>query len=76
MSYSSPPLPLGLETQNLIYFAPLLHQAMNLTRSIAVVVGWFIVSLRPSTDLLYKHLKKLNSADRWKTSRIETVKMA
>ena len=55
----------------------MLHlQAMNLTRSIAVVVGWFIVSLRPSTDLLYKHLARLNSADRWRTSRIETVKMA
>ena len=49
---------------------------MSLTRSITVVVGWFIVSLRPSTDLLYKHLKRLNTADRWKTSRIETVKMA
>jgi len=51
-------------------------KAMNLARSIAVVLGWFVVSLRPSTDLLYKHLKRLNSADRWKNSRIETVKMA
>ena len=49
---------------------------MNLTRSIAVVVGWFIVSLRPSTDLLYKHLRRLNTADRWRAGRIETVKMA
>ena len=53
-------------------------QAMNLARSIAVVLGWFLVSLRPSTDLLYKHLKKLNSSDRMKHagSRIEIVKMA
>ena len=49
---------------------------MNLTRSIAVVLGWLIVSLRPSTDLLYKHLKRLNTADRWRNTRIETVKMA
>ena len=52
------------------------YKAMNLARSIAVVLGWFIVSLRPSTDLLYKHLKRLNNFDKWKNNRIETVKMA
>ena len=70
------PCPPLLPGQSVILSFILLPQAMNLTRSIAVVVGWFIVSLRPSTDLLYKHLKRLNTADRWKTSRIETVKMA
>ena len=51
---------------------------MNLARSISVVLGWFLVSLRPSTDLLYKHLKKLNTSDRMKQARnrIEIVKMA
>jgi hypothetical protein len=32
-------------------------QAMNLARGLAVVLGWLIVSLRPGTDLLYKHLR-------------------
>ena len=49
---------------------------MNLARSISVVFGWFIISIRPSTDLLYKHLKRLNSSDKIKANKIETVKMA
>ena len=32
-------------------------QAMNLARGLAVLLGWMVVSLRPSTDLLYKHLR-------------------
>ena len=36
-------------------------QALNLCRSIAVILGWFIVSLRPNTDLLIKNLKRLSS---------------
>ena len=51
---------------------------MNLARSVSVVVGWVLVSVRPSTDLLYKHLKRLSShykQDR-RHNKIETVKMA
>ena len=33
---------------------------LNLTRSIAVIIGWFIISLRPNTDLLGKHLTLLH----------------
>lgn len=36
-------------------------KALNLCRSIAVILGWFIVSLRPNTDLLYKNLKRLST---------------
>ena len=57
---------------------PFVPQAMNLARSVSVVVGWLLVSLRPSTDLLYKHLKRLSShykQDR-RHNKIETVKMA
>ena len=49
---------------------------MNLARSLAVVLGWFIVSLRPSTDMLYKNLKSLNNAGEQKNNKIETVRMA
>ena len=53
------------------------HQAMNLARSIAVVLGWFLISLRPSTDLMYKHLKRLGSHDKSaRGNKIEIVKMA
>ena len=38
-------------------------KALNLCRSISVILGWFIVSLRPSTDLLHKNLKRLSSYD-------------
>ena len=34
---------------------------LNLCRSIAVIFGWMIVSLRPNTDLLYKNLEKLSN---------------
>ena len=34
---------------------------LNLCRSIAVIFGWLIVSLRPNTDLLYKNLEKLSN---------------
>ena len=52
-------------------------QAMNLARSIAVVLGWFLISLRPSTDLLHKHLKRLGSHDKQtRGNKIEIVKMA
>ncbi len=34
-------------------------RALNLVRSVGVVLGWMLVSLRPTTDLLHKHLKKL-----------------
>ena len=55
----------------------LLCQAMNLARSITVVLGWFLISLRPSTDLLYKHLKRLGSNDKsTRGNKIEIVKMA
>ena len=33
---------------------------LNLTRSIAVIIGWFIIALRPNTDLLVKHLAFLH----------------
>ena len=49
---------------------------LSLARSLAVVVGWFIVSLRPSTDLLAKNLKKLDNSDKHKNNKIETVRMA
>ena len=50
---------------------------MNLARSVAVVVGWFLISLRPSTDLLHKHLKRLGSHDKQtRGNKIEIVKMA
>jgi len=39
-------------------------KAMNLCRCVAAVLGWFIISLRPSTDLLYKHLKSLQTRGR------------
>ena len=52
-------------------------QAMNLARSIAVVLGWFLISLRPSTDLLHKHLKRLGSHNKQtRGNKIEIVKMA
>ena len=35
-------------------------KALNLCRSIGVILGWFLISMRPNTDLLYKHLKKLS----------------
>ncbi len=34
-------------------------RSLNLCRSMGVILGWLLVSLRPSTDLLHKHLKKL-----------------
>ena len=34
-------------------------KTLNLCRCLGVILGWLIVSLRPSTDLLYKHLGKL-----------------
>ncbi len=34
-------------------------RSLNLCRSVGVILGWLLVSLRPSTDLLHKHLKKL-----------------
>ena len=49
---------------------------MNLARSISVVLGWFLVSLRPSTDLLYKHLRALGPRDKQARTKIEIVKMA
>ena len=51
-------------------------QALSLARSLAVVLGWFIVSLRSSTDLLYKNLNSLNSSEKQKNNKIETVRMA
>ena len=50
-------------------------QALSLARSLAVVLGWFIVSLRPSTDLLYKNLNSLNRAEKQTNNMIETVRM-
>ena len=38
-------------------------KALNLCRSIAVILGWLVVSLRPNTDLLYKNLKRLSTYD-------------
>ena len=32
-------------------------KAMNLARGLAVILGWLLVALRPSTDLLYKNLR-------------------
>ena len=50
---------------------------MNLARSITVVLGWFLISLRPSTDLLYKHLKRLGNHDKsTRGNKIEIVKIA
>ena len=34
-------------------------KALNLCRCLAAIVGWVIVSLRPSTDLLQKNLRRL-----------------
>jgi len=48
---------------------------LSLVRSLAVVIGWLVISLRPSTDLLQKNLKKMNSSEKLKNSRIETVRM-
>ena len=45
---------------------------LSASRSVAVVLGWLVISLKPSTDLLYKHLKALK---RWKKCPIETVRM-
>ena len=47
-------------------------KALNLARAVAVVLGWFIVSLRPSTDSLYKNLRRLNS-EKMRNNKIETV---
>jgi hypothetical protein len=33
---------------------------LNLCRSLGVILGWVLVSLRPNTDLLQKHLRKLS----------------
>ena len=35
------------------------RKSLNLCRCIGVILGWALVSLRPSTDLLFKHLKAL-----------------
>ena len=32
-------------------------KAMNLARGLAVILGWLLVALRSSTDLLYKNLR-------------------
>ena len=37
-------------------------KTLNMFRSVGVILGWLLVSLRPSTDLLYKHLKKLGGS--------------
>ena len=34
-------------------------KTLNLVRSLGVIVGWALVSLRPGTDLLQKHLRRL-----------------
>ena len=35
------------------------RKSLNLCRCIGVILGWALVSLRPSTDLLFKHLRAL-----------------
>ena len=34
-------------------------KALNACRSVGVILGWLLISFRPNTDLLYKHIKKL-----------------
>ena len=34
-------------------------KALNLCRCLAAIIGWVLVSLRPSTDLLQKNLRRL-----------------
>ena len=34
-------------------------KSLNLCRSAGFVLGWLLVSLRPGTDLLHKHLRRL-----------------
>ena len=43
------------------WFLPLFQnwKALNLCRCLAAIIGWVIVSLRPSTDLLQKNLRRL-----------------
>ena len=34
-------------------------KALNACRSVGVILGWVLISIRPNTDLLYKHIKRL-----------------
>ena len=43
-------------------------RALNLCRAIGVILGWILVAIRPGTDQLHKHLRrlgKLGNADRY-----------
>ena len=42
-------------------------QALNLTRCILVIIGWMLLSIRPTTDLMCKHLIYLKSYTRQKS---------